>query len=209
MINKPTPLEIKSLSPFIDPFFMNATPGIFLVGGDNISIEFPSGGITNYQLVHPLEKGTKLRMEVSRSGVRATLQSEEDQFKQDLQQQRADKLKAERAKAEELAKKIQNDAELFNSSLNLPFRWCSDIKVVMSGLMENSNGSGVNKRSVQHVRVLEAYSDGRLKRDFGDFLCGRDESKHQGYTDHAWDAEAKAKITCKQCIKVAKRFAKK
>ncbi|WP_182039553.1 hypothetical protein [Vibrio alginolyticus] len=209
MKNIPQPLEIKSLSPFVDPFFVNETPNVFVVGDDCVSIYFPSGkSKTNYALVSPLPANTKVRMEFSRAGVKATLQSEVEAYQHQLQFERDEKRKAEQDKLEQAVLRAAQEAAEFNESLNIPFRWCSDIKVVMSGMQENSNGSGFNRRTVQHVRVLEAYTDGRFSRKKGDFLCGPDHSKHQGYTDHAWDSESKSQVTCKQCIKIAKRFVK-
>lgn len=207
MPQAPQELELRSLSPFIDPFFMNATPSVFTVGDDGISIYFPSGtSKTNYELVKPLPAKTKVRMEVGRFGIKATLQSEVEAYQHHLQLEREEKRKVEQAKADQVALKVAQEAAEFNASLNIPFKWCSDIKVVMSGMQENSNGSGFNRRTVQHVRILEDYADGRFSRKKGDFLCGTDHSKHQGYTDHAWDSESKSRVTCKQCIKVAKRF---
>lgn len=209
MIDAPQALEIKSLSPFIDPFFVNETPSVFTVGDDGVSIYFPSSSRkTNYALVSPQPVNTKVRMEFNRSGVKATLQSEEEAYQHQLQLERDEKRKAEQDKSEQAAQREAQEAAQFNESLNIPFRWCSDIKVVMSGMQENSNGSGFNRRTVQHVRVLEDYTDGRFSRKKGDFLCGTDHSKNQGYTDHAWDSESKSRVTCKQCIKVAKRFVK-
>ena len=209
MIAVPQLLEIKSTSQFVDPFFVNETPNTFTVGDDGVSIYFPSGERkTNYALVSPLPANTKVRMELSRAGVKVTLQSEVEAYQHQLQLERDGKRKAKQVKSEQAALRATQEAAEFNASLNIPFKWCSDIKVVMSGLQENSNGSGSNRRTVEHVRVLEDYTDGRFSRKKGDFLCGTDHSKHQGYTDHAWHSESKSRVTCKQCIKVAKRFVK-
>lgn len=169
MIDVPQPLEIKHTSPFVDPFFVNETPNIFTVGDDGVSIYFPSGSRkTNYALVSPLPANTKIRMEFSRAGVKATLQSEVEAYQHQLELERDEKRKAEQVKSEQAVLRAAQEAAEFNESLNIPFRWCSDIKVVMSGMQENSNGSGFNRRTVQHVRVLEDYTDGRFSRKKGD-----------------------------------------
>lgn len=209
MTQPPKTLDIKSLSPFMDPLFMNTAPAVFSVGEDGVSICYPSGNKkTKYQLITPLPAGTRVRLEVFRSGVAATLQSEVDELQKNLKNEREAKAKVLKNALERASQEAVRAAAEFNATLNIPFIWCTDIKVVMSGMQAGSNGNGVNRRSVQHVRVLEDYSEGRFKRKKGDFLCGPDHSVHQGYTDHAWTAEAKSQVTCKQCINVAKRFSR-
>lgn len=107
-----------------------------------------------------------------------------------------------RAKAEAVQRK--NESALFNNSLNIPVKWISGIKDVLSGLTEKSNGDGHNARTVYHVLLEEALSSGRLRRNAGDFLC----TSNSGSNGKAWSnqkAEGK-KVTCKACLSLAKKW---
>ncbi len=61
-------------------------------------------------------------------------------------------------------------AEEVNASIHLPVRWAVGIKDVLSGLSVDSNGSGRNRSTVQHVLLLEDLELG-LRRQAGQFLC--------------------------------------
>ncbi len=100
-----------------------------------------------------------------------------------------------------------------NSKLNIPVRWTSGQKKVLSGLMARSAGTGENVRTVNHVLLLENIDDGRLKRHANGFLCttssGSNGEFWTGYLD-AYDSDADGKfvsrITCKQCLSIAERW---
>lgn len=123
-----------------------------------------------------------------------------------------------RLKAEEDARHAREqlllaEAKAFNASIQIPVRWTSGYESVLSGLSEKSWGDGSFKKTVQHILLLEDLSDGRLKRSANDFLCGFS-GKH--YTERqSWLKEEgtgeriPAKITCRACLKVAERLAKR
>lgn len=95
--------------------------------------------------------------------------------------------------------------EAFNASLSIPVPWEVAIKDVLSGLSETSMGNGANKSTVQHVRLKADLVDGRLVRHAGDFLC----TGPAGSNGKRWSGEgftSRAAVTCKACLKLAKRF---
>lgn len=87
------------------------------------------------------------------------------------------------------------------------------MKDVLSGLLENSDGNGMNKATVGHIELLEELTEGKLKRDPGEFLCTKNKGKQWSgvseklYTDGNGE-RYNAKVTCKACLKSAKRWQK-
>ncbi|CCO44202.1 putative Predicted protein [Vibrio nigripulchritudo SOn1] len=209
MAQQPVKLEIKQLSSFVSPFLMNNRPVSCVVGENGTTIHYKeSGRKTDYELVEPRTQGTEITLDVSRYSIDATLTSDELQYKAELQREREASIERQRQQDEQRRIQKERDAFEFNQSLNIPFRWAPDIKVVLSGLSANSAGNGINRRSVSHIRVLEPYQDGRFVRTRGDFLCGKDNSKYQGYSAPDESKKHTVKVTCKQCIKAAERFNK-
>lgn len=80
---------------------------------------------------------------------------------------------------------------------NLPFKWKAQIKEVLSGLSENSNGAGWKKNTVIHVQLLEDFKRGRLSRNKGDYLCSPKKVPNWG------DSGNYIEVTCKACLKRA------
>lgn len=79
----------------------------------------------------------------------------------------------------------------------------SEIIVIVDVLM--------NKETVAHIQLLTDLEDKRLKRDAGDFLCGKEKGKQwvDQKTMESIDGNGEkyqSKVTCKDCIKVAKRW---
>lgn len=104
-----------------------------------------------------------------------------------------------------LLERQAEEDEAFNASLGIPVPWEVAIKDVLSGLSETSMGNGANKSTVQHVRLKADLADGRLVRRSGDFLC----TGPAGSNGKRWSGEgftSRAAVTCKACLKVAKRF---
>lgn len=119
-------------------------------------------------------------------------------------QQRAFDLRAHR----------QRSAEAANSLLRIPVRWTSGMKSVLSGLSRNSNGSGENRRSVTHILLLEPLEERGLSRPANTFLCttgkgtdGRAWTGKLHTSDSGNDGEYVSGVTCKQCLRLAKRWA--
>jgi hypothetical protein len=107
---------------------------------------------------------------------------------------------------------MREKATRVNASLNIPVRWTSGQKSVLSGLSESSMGDGRNSRSVNHVLLLEPLTAGRVKRDRLDLLCtARSGTNGRGYSSLETfnvDAEGRyvSEVTCKRCLELASRW---
>lgn len=121
---------------------------------------------------------------------------------QDREQERIERLR-----------RWQIEAAEFNDTLNIPVRWTSGLKTVLSGLSSRGNGSGDNSRSVAHVLLLESIEDGRFTRNAGSFLC----TSAGGSNGQAWTGKLHTHcagvhgpyvslITCSACLKIARRW---
>ncbi len=97
----------------------------------------------------------------------------------------------------------------FWEQYSIPYKFSSEIKVVLSGLSERSSGNGCNKATVRHIVLLEDFTDGKLKRNSGQFLC----SQPTGIVKHFDDREGalvepQERITCRECLRKIKRYKK-
>lgn len=133
--------------------------------------------------------------------------------KEAIEQRRADALKKRNIEINESALKAKLEADTFNESLNIPFKWHSAFKPTLTGLMPNSDGTGLNRASVVHIQLEEDYKNGRLTREKGDFLCSKDKGKQWSsdarYTGTDPDGNSfNHKVTCKACLKLTKKFIK-
>ncbi|SHE65743.1 hypothetical protein SAMN05444392_102254 [Seinonella peptonophila] len=147
-----------------------------------------------------------------------TFMTKEEKEKRDEEKRiSAERLARIRKRWREIEEKKESEhkqrAKEFNESLNIPVNWRPDIKMVMSGLSENSMGNGMNRRSVYHVLLLDDLKDGRLKRSSPSFLCtsknGSNGNKNWNIYEEDYDRwTMEHKVTCKQCIKIAKRWEK-
>ena len=109
----------------------------------------------------------------------------------------------------------RKEAEAFNSQLNLPFAWGTAIKPVLSGLMEGSVGDGASTRTVVHIRLKDAFSHGRLRRNSGDLLCSTSWRANGKYSSDIGEFNLDGqgirympKVTCKRCLEIAYRLIK-
>lgn len=110
--------------------------------------------------------------------------------------------------------RLREDAERFNATLHIPARWVPGMKDVLSGLSANSMGNGRNAATVEHIWLREALHDGKFHRECGDFLC----TSAGGSNGKQWSAQTESvvfdgegrryqpKVTCKVCLKIAKRW---
>lgn len=75
--------------------------------------------------------------------------------------------------------------------------------VMVRYLTERGMGTGTNKFTVIHARVLEDFASGRIKRQKGDLLCGRKGKfdTHNVAVDQA--------LTCPRCNEIITRHAKR
>lgn len=107
------------------------------------------------------------------------------------------------------AAKARVDALRVNASLKVPVRWTPAIKIVYSGLTERSNGCSTNRRTVNHVMLLEPVAEGRFVRGENELLCSPTGSfGHHPTTSHDDQGAYESEITCIQCLKIARRWAK-
>lgn len=113
----------------------------------------------------------------------------------------------------ERSQRWESEAAESNAALNIPVRWTSGLKTVLSGLSSRSNGSGDSARSVAHVLLLESIEEGKFVRRAGSFLCtaagGRDGQAWTGKL-HSHSAGVAgpyvSRITCRACLKIAQRW---
>lgn len=108
----------------------------------------------------------------------------------------------------------RDEANMFNAQMRLPVQWTVGIKDVLTGLSEHSHGDGRNKATVEHIMLLEALHEGRLRREPGDFLCSSSNAEN-GRRYSASPAESRIDgdgdaylpmVTCKSCLGQAKRW---
>lgn len=122
---------------------------------------------------------------------------------------------AQKAEAEQEAARRAAAAEAAteaNAALGVPVSWRPEIKVVLSGLTENSRMDGANRRTVMHVRLMEALDDGALRRKAGDYLCTVAAGSNGSWVElaEAWDDQPlhrTSPVTCKACLKITRRWA--
>jgi hypothetical protein len=100
-----------------------------------------------------------------------------------------------------------------NAKLNIPVRWTSGEKTVLSGLQLNGWGNGRNRRSVNHVLLLEPVNDGRFVREANTLLCttaaGTDGQMWTGDLStysHGNDGKYVSCINCTNCLRLATRW---
>lgn len=156
------------------------------------------------------EIGTKLRVRPERYYLIAETEEDIQNNKALIEQ----KIKEQKVRDIAIQKKIREDAEKANNKLNIPVPWTSGFKSVLSGLSENSNGNGFNKKTVIHILLEDDLNVGRLKRKSGSFLC----TAESGDNGKEWvDLKIMqndgigsyiAKITCRTCLKIAERWKK-
>lgn len=196
--------------PFLDPRWFNHVRqgpqsavvderGVVVVAGEELRFS---------DAVLPV--GTEVQVTLSASGFFQAVSTA------DLAIEREAFLKAE-AMREQALRMAQNAtraaAEEANAEIRLPVKWDVGIKDVLSGLSENSNGSGRNSRTVEHIILLESLEFGRLVRDEGDFLCSSSKADNgkrwSGQVAEQWvDGDGNTyqpPVTCKKCLEVAQR----
>jgi hypothetical protein len=199
--------QLKSQA-FIDPRWMR------LVGQDGAGVVDETGrAVTihgeSLDLEEPLRPGIQVKVWLGRFFYCNTVKDLEEQEVL-LEKQR--EFKAQKRK--EAENKHRAEAEEFNSEINVPVEWTTGQKDVLSGLSENSWGDGRRSNTVNHIFLKEDLVDGRLKRSAGDFLC----TSSGGSNGKNWAGDPEIylidgdgnqylpKVTCKACLKIAKRW---
>lgn len=105
---------------------------------------------------------------------------------------------------EALTRRFEED-QAFNDTLRLPVKWHPDIKDVLSGLTEHSNGDGRSRATVVHIRLSEDLKEGRLRRSAGDMLC-TSSSQNNGRHWYGHSYEERGRISCARCLALAKKW---
>lgn len=199
-------IEFNRLRAFLSPFLVNSRQAIYVVLEDGVSLysqKLDDKG--TFSLKAPLPEGTRVIVTVDRT-ISIYIESEYLAEQEQQKIMREERALERKQLEEELQARSQKEAIEFNKALSIPVNWSVDIKVVMSGLSANSWGSGTNRRSVNHIRLNEDLVAGRIKRKAGDFLCGADHGKNEGYTDPEDYLTSDRKVSCKACLKTAERF---
>ena len=97
----------------------------------------------------------------------------------------------------------------FWQQYNIPYKFVVDIKPVLSGLLEKSNGSGSSKATVRHIILKQNIEDGRLKRNSNEFLCSQPKGRHF-YSEPiaSLKDEFQEVVTCPQCLEKIWKYKK-
>jgi hypothetical protein len=183
---------------FIHPFAMRHLPARATV--QNSQIEF--GGMIFTFTDEPFENGTEVEISCPRNFIARSIEEIEAE-------RRAADQKREVARAANLERiNAQRAANLaFNQSLQIPVAWVPEIKIVLSGLLEHSNGNGARRNTVSHVYFLEDFTRGKLKRKAHQYLCSQPSAhfpvdqyghlENRTLEDYA--------VNCRQCLKLLKK----
>lgn len=104
----------------------------------------------------------------------------------------------------ELRKQRRKEAEAFWNRHDIPFEYGTAINGRLGELSRGSTGTGKTSSTVVHLYVEEAFTDGRLERAEGTFLCNS--SGRYPLVKEYDEDEHKRKVTCKQCQKLMRRW---
>lgn len=204
-------LLLRITTPFMDPFWFNTVKY-----GVHETVVTPSGrielkGVTlafeNDEEILPV--GTCVRVQLNRWFECEPTADYEARY---ASYREAQALKD--AARKEVLNARRATAEVTNAGIELPVLWEPAVKDVLSGLSEKSSGTGTNRATVQHIRLLGALTEGRLVRLAGDMLC----TSAGGTNGKGWSNETAAlcydgdgqcypaPVTCKKCLSLVGRF---
>lgn len=180
---------------FINPFMVRNLPTKGIVTDNAVQVAGESLGFVDGS--YP--DNTEVMVYMGRQFYCKSLAEIETERQEQKRQQDQRQLEAEQAQVKQIA-----NAKVFNASLNVPVQWRPEIKPVLSGLLFNSMGNGEYKNSVVHIYLLEDLTDGRLSRKNNQYLC----SQPEGNLDvvNWFDDTYTAKVTCKKCLEITKRW---
>lgn len=200
-----TQYELKLTKSTFDPFWVRTYMNrhVDSIVNDDNSVSVGKEHLVFLNEILPV--GTKVKVSIGNKMFCCSIQDYESQLAS-----AKSLLETKRLADEKQRELVLANAKKFYSSITIPFQFDVGIKDVLSGLSEKSNGSGMNKSTVFHVRVLEDLSDKNLIRKSGDFLC----KANSGSNGKAWNNQHSVKlddetfqiVTCKQCLKYLKRY---
>lgn len=120
---------------------------------------------------------------------------------------------------QELARKYQAmerlaDNRAFNARLCIPVKWLPGYRIVLSGLLAHSDGTGKRRNTVFHIVLREPLIHGRLHRNAGDLLCSSNRgsfgingsSNDWTNVDDAREDSFNDRVNCISCLKISARF---
>lgn len=191
---------------FIDPTLLRRVgTGTLGTVTDDRNIELDDGDVLKYVGKPPHTPGT--RVEVTKT--HGHLYAEPLAEKEDRKAEQAAKKEAREARRDERKNEARRVAEAFWSEYDIPVAHDVRIKIVRSGLLRGSNGTGRNRSTVEHLYLTEAFSEGRLTREANSYLCDPKASIEDadGIVNHDGDGEAYVpKVTCKRCLEMMERW---
>jgi hypothetical protein len=187
---------------FLDPRWMS-----FFRGGPQSGVVTEAGAVTvqGQELpfkegAHGLPPGTPVKVWVDFHFVCASAADIEAR-----EQDRKARAEQETIRHREELARMHAEGLAFNRTLRIPVKWHPDIKDVLSGLSETSDGSGRNRATVLHIRLREDLHDGRLHRSAGDMLCtSKSQNNGRNWYGHAY--QESGRVTCTRCLALAKKW---
>lgn len=195
--------------PFLDPRLMNIRQQeAIVIDSSSVRIEDDV-----FHLVNPneisLQPSQKVFISLSRYFY---LETEEEQ--KEKQCQAEERRQKEREERRILLNKRREEAETFNAQFHIPVKWASGFKDVLSGLTDYGRQDGRNKATVNHILLQEDLEDGKLHRKKGDFLCSSSANQNgkrwlSSAISWVFDGdgnEYQAKVTCKSCLQIARKW---
>lgn len=203
-------IQLETGSAFLDPRWLGKVSSGFFESEvtDSFQVRLEGGLLNLPRDEKRLLPGTKVRVWMERFFVCEPIDEYEARMRKAQEQER---IEAENHKT--FLNQLKVEATEFNESLNIPFKWQTGFKDVLSGLSEHSFGDGRNKATVGHIKLLEDYREGRLSRKKGEFLCTMNTGKQWSGDSHLQAVDVggemyNPKVTCKACLKSAQRWAK-
>ena len=122
-------------------------------------------------------------------------------------EQKAEQAKRAAAYEEQRSKEIEEQNRIFKEKtevlgekLGLGIPVVPAEIIMLRQLTERSMGTGVDNRSVVHLRVLEDFSRGRLRRKKGQLLCGR-----KGKFDIHNVEPVETTHSCSRCVEIVSK----
>jgi hypothetical protein len=132
-----------------------------------------------------------------------------------------EKEKEERKRRRDLAKKArernrhrtkriqQEEREDFWNQYDIPIEFTIQDNIRIGELQKGSSGTGRTENSVDHFVVRESFTEGRLSRESGEFLCKNkgEWANLMGKQEPISDPDENTPVvTCKTCLKRMERW---
>lgn len=211
-IDAKKPLAFRVFQHTVNPFLVNKGGEIEAIYQDKCvyvpslkdKLEFMDfiDGVTDALL----KDGDELYLKLKRDGFCVTKKEDTDEY--ELKESKAREIRKKRNTLFLDLRHYEDklERETFWNQYDIPFKFQTDIKKVLSGLLENSNGDGCQSNTKYHIVLKEDMVVGKANRTKGQFLCTQPKGRHY-YDFHEKDSD-KNIITCVDCLKKIGRFKK-